>query len=414
MVNREEEYTEDFLEDQELLRRHREGDSRAFGQLFSKHHQLATRYARKYAVSSDQVEDLVLEAFTRILATIKRGRGPTISMGHYLVSTIRSVAVSGTSYDSKEYVRDPLEVGQLYENEQFADQAETSEWLTEAFNTLSDRSQSVVWFRVVENMPSREIASTLGVSAATITREYQAAMGQMREQFVNFSVAEARDPVCREYAPLLRKFAKRRGSKSALAQDDSFNLHVAGCERCSGIVSRLKASDRVLMSVVFVSGLGGLAKASLETAPAAAIDPLFSSLSAPLKLALTAIPIVGVAAIVVGVLSFSATKSASTAISIGHVGDGQSTTIVQVGNCQLTREPLDEKSEAWRLSSDAEGCGVRISFLPMENGQDQALEVLDTSAKPDLRVLEVTQPGSYSVTVTDGVDTKQETVEVRP
>ncbi|QIM19516.1 sigma-70 family RNA polymerase sigma factor [Leucobacter coleopterorum] len=413
MGNREDEYTEGFLEDQELLRRHREGDAKAFGQLFNKHHQLAMRYARKYTVSADQAEDLVLEAFTRILATIQRGKGPTVSMGHYLVSTIRNVAITGVAFDTQEFARDPFEVAKLYENEHFADQVKTSEWLTDAFNTLSDRSQRVMWFRAVENLPSREIASMLGLSAATITREYQSAVGQLREQFVNFSVAEAQDPVCREYAPLLRRFAKRRGKNRALDFDESFRTHVATCERCTAVTSRLRASDRMLLSLVFVAGLGSLAVASLKNAPPAAASAFLSALSGPVKVAIVAAPVVVVGAVAAGVMIIGSMSSGSTAIELGQVPEGETSTLVRVGSCALTREVLDAKSEVWRLSTESEGCDVRISFSPTENEQRKAVTVLDTAATQDLRAVEVTQSGTYSVTVTNGPDAKQKSFEVR-
>jgi RNA polymerase sigma factor (sigma-70 family) len=376
------------------------------------------RYARKYSSSSEQAEDLVFEAFARILATIKRGKGPTISMGHYLVSTIRNVAVTGVAHESQEFARDPLEVAQMYENEQFSDHVKTSEWLTDAFNTLSDRSQLVVWFRVIDNMASKEIASTLGVSAATITREYHSAVEQLREEFVNYAVAGARDPVCKTYAPLLRRFAKNSSTKRALDTDEAFRAHAASCSHCSAVVSRLKAEEKALLSIIFMAGLGSLASQSLASAPPAAAGSLFASLGLPAKVALLAVPVVGVGVVLAGTFVLAAPDPEPATVTLGDVGAGGTSTLFQVGDCAVERQALDARSEVWRLSSDDEACDVKITFAAAgDAGADEgeagvAETALDTNATDHLRTIEVTQAGTYTLVLSDGASTQTETVEV--
>ncbi|MGL4257700.1 MAG: RNA polymerase sigma factor, partial [Microbacterium sp.] len=79
--------------DAELVQATRDGDRLAFATLWQRHAEAARRAARAVAWSTDP-DDLVSEAFTRILRATQLGGGPTEAFRPYLFVTIKNVAVS--------------------------------------------------------------------------------------------------------------------------------------------------------------------------------------------------------------------------------------------------------------------------------------------------------------------------------
>ena len=78
----------DVSDDSSLILRAREGDRDAYAELFERHHRAALNYARSIAGPSD-ADDLVAEAFTKLLAALGRDIGPVTSFRPYLLTTIR-------------------------------------------------------------------------------------------------------------------------------------------------------------------------------------------------------------------------------------------------------------------------------------------------------------------------------------
>lgn len=414
-------FSEGFLEDQELLRLYRAGDPAAYGALFARYRGVAYSYAHKYTNTQDQADDLVHEAFTRILEAIGRGKGPTVSMGHYLVSTIRNIATTNGTKERHELASDPQEIAEMYEREQFAQPGSTATWLTDAFNALSDRSQQVLWYRAVEDMPSREIASMLGMSAANATRVFQAAARELRQKFVAVSSTAAPDLVCRKYVPLLREIAEQTGKRRQVVLDSEASLHLASCPHCSLVASRVQASNRVLLSVVFLAGMGALGAYSLKTAPVATAASLFSALSLPLKAALIAAPVVGLAvtgAFLLGPQASNGTPATEVTLGQGSVGETES--LIRVGSCELVRQTVDERTEVLSVSRDKGSCTAHIEFAAEQAAGDKKPQsdsrfpqVLEANGSNGVRTLEVVRPGIYTVTLSDGSAEQTVSVVVR-
>ncbi|MFC4223720.1 RNA polymerase sigma factor [Lysinibacter cavernae] len=421
MENNEQVFSAGLLEDQELLRRHRDGDPAAYGLLYTKYQPLAYSTARKYTSTRDQADDLVLESFTRILETIGRGKGPTVSMGHYLISTIRNVAASNGRREHNELALDPQDVAQLYERDQFHDAGNTAGWVTEAFNALGERSQQVLWYRVIEHLPSKNIAAVLGISAATVTRTYQAAALDLRTRFVTVSLAASSDPECRPFGVLLHNVARSPKRAKTLLNDEAFRAHLESCAHCQSIVSRIGSSDRVLLSLAFLAGLGALATQALEatSVPASAANVGFAAWGVPAKIALVATPLLGavvVGAVVLGGMLFATPRAESAQLVIGDLDPGTTKTLLRVGECALVRQPVDNTSEAWTLTSAGADCNVRVAYAPLAGsaGHTTGREgtLLDTESSSGVRTLEIARPGSYTVRLSEGSETRDLVVSV--
>ena len=94
--------------DAELIAAVRGGDQAAYGELFERHRDAATRLARQIAGSSD-ADDLVSEAFIKVLNVLSAGGGPDLAFRAYLLTAVRRLHVDKIRRTSKVTPTDELE-----------------------------------------------------------------------------------------------------------------------------------------------------------------------------------------------------------------------------------------------------------------------------------------------------------------
>ena len=78
--------------DAELISRVRGGDVAAYGELFSRHEDAAQRLARQLVRGPD-ADDLVSEAFAKVLSVLQGGGGPDVAFRAYLLTAVRRLHV---------------------------------------------------------------------------------------------------------------------------------------------------------------------------------------------------------------------------------------------------------------------------------------------------------------------------------
>ena len=84
--------TEDLRSDAELIAQVRGGDKDAFGELYARHVDAGRRLARQLLRGSD-ADDLVSEAFTKVMTLLQSGHGPDVAFRAYLLTAIRRLHV---------------------------------------------------------------------------------------------------------------------------------------------------------------------------------------------------------------------------------------------------------------------------------------------------------------------------------
>src|SRR4051794_11532303 len=77
------------LSDRELLDQVRGGDPLAFAELWGRHEPHARAFARYLPRSPHECDDVVAEAFAKVLRAIHGGAGPTEAFRPYLMTAIR-------------------------------------------------------------------------------------------------------------------------------------------------------------------------------------------------------------------------------------------------------------------------------------------------------------------------------------
>lgn len=80
----------DARSEEELAQAVRGQDTEAFGVLYARHYRAAYGFALLMAGGRDAADDLVAEAFLKVLRRVRAGGGPTQAFRSYLITTIRT------------------------------------------------------------------------------------------------------------------------------------------------------------------------------------------------------------------------------------------------------------------------------------------------------------------------------------
>lgn len=173
--------------DLELVHRVRQGENAALGELWNRYQGWAHQVARSATTRFD-AEDIVQEAFAKVLTALANGSGPTEGFGTYLATAIRSVAVSWGVRDARFAfvpLADDTALG-AYEFE-VADLGD----LEQPFRSLPERWQRILVLTSLHDVPVGVVADELGMTTGAVSalalrarKGLRAALLTMREDLV--------------------------------------------------------------------------------------------------------------------------------------------------------------------------------------------------------------------------------------
>lgn len=255
-------------EDSALLEACREGDQRSFATLWERHHRAGRSAARSIAPHLD-ADDLVAEAYTRILALVQRGKGPTGAFRPYLYRVITSLAADWsktreTSSDELDSIPD-LAASGPWEDESFDHRATAT-----AFASLQARWQAVLWYTEVEGLAPREVASIIGISANSVSALAGRARDGLRSAWVEAHInTTLADEACTRTLTHLQRHQRGKLTAGLAREVDD---HLAGCPRCRSAARECSQLNEQLALVLLWVFVGGGAATALYAAlqPAAA------------------------------------------------------------------------------------------------------------------------------------------------
>jgi large repetitive protein len=233
------------LSDAELIEQARGGDEAAFTELYVRHQPAALRLARTYRRFGDP-DELVNGAFERVLSVIKRGAGPTESFRAYLFVTLRRFAAEKATKaeeGSLDDVPDPIAEAADSPALEQADRVLVSQ----AFESLPERWQAVLWHTAVEGQQPTELAGALGVSANAAAAMSYRAREKLRQAYLQAHLLASPAP---EHEPFRSQLgAYVRGGLSA-RDTAAVEKHLDGCESCRAVVAELEDVNRTLARAV--------------------------------------------------------------------------------------------------------------------------------------------------------------------
>jgi RNA polymerase sigma factor (sigma-70 family) len=253
--------------DAELIESARSGDTRAFGELWQRHFRSAARVARQ-CTSSIDADDLVSEAFARIFQRVLAGGGPVGAFRPYLYTTIRNLAATWGSQQSRDVQVDLIED---FEDERIPD--DPAAWAldrtltAQAFRSLPERWQTVLWYTEVEGMDPHEVAPIMGMTANGVAALSYRAREGLRKAWLQAHINDAQ--VSGECQFVMGKLGEH--TRDGLGDRDRKRVeaHLLTCAKCSIVSEEVEEVGSHLAFILLPLILGGVVGGGVLSAMAA-------------------------------------------------------------------------------------------------------------------------------------------------
>jgi RNA polymerase sigma factor (sigma-70 family) len=263
--------------DVDLISAVRAGDVAAFGVLYERHLVAAKRAASCLASTPAEREDLVAEAFTRVLRMLRDGRGPNEEFRPYLLVTLRNTAINATTRGAPvSLYADVPEVSPS----DAADDPVIGRWhatvAADAFASLPERWRVVLWHTEVENESPATVAPLLGMRPNSVAALAYRAREGLRQAYLRMHVP---DEPRRECRPTVHKLAGYVRHSIPLPLSRKIDKHLAGCAECRRRVSALRSVNDELRGLLGPVVLGTTLAAAYLPAPAAVSGAVTGALS---------------------------------------------------------------------------------------------------------------------------------------
>lgn len=257
----------DAPSDAELISRVRGGDVAAYGDLFSRHVDAARRLARQLVRGPD-ADDLVSDAFAKVLGVLQGGGGPDVAFRAYLLTAVRRLHVDKIRAGAKLQTSDDMEAfdaGIPFQDTAVA--AFESGAAAKAFASLPERWQLVLWHLEVEGQKPADIAPLLGMSANSVSALAYRAREGLRQAFLTMHLNDTSDTSCRWVNEHLGAYVR-----NGLAKRDAAKVqgHLDECRRCTAMYLELTEVNSNLRGIIAPLLLGAAAAGYLSSTGAAA------------------------------------------------------------------------------------------------------------------------------------------------
>ncbi|MGP4021114.1 sigma-70 family RNA polymerase sigma factor [Saccharopolyspora sp. 5N708] len=262
--------------DGELLEQVRSGSSAAYAQLYERHVGAAYNMARQVSKSSAEADDLVSEAFAKVLDTLRDGRGPTTAFRAYLLTALRHTAYDRTRRERKVQLSDDVEeVSGADVSVPFTDTAVAGlerSLAAQAFARLPERWQTVLWHVEVEGQTPAQVAPLLGLTPNGVSALAYRAREGLRQAYLQvhlgqLDAAESGVEQCRAAVDRLGAWTRSGLSRRETAQVEA---HLDGCDRCRALAAELADVNGALRAIIAPLVLGASATGYLATSSSGA------------------------------------------------------------------------------------------------------------------------------------------------
>ncbi|WP_406691310.1 sigma-70 family RNA polymerase sigma factor [Saccharopolyspora sp. ID03-671] len=248
--------------DTELIEAVREGDTSAYGVLYERHVAAAYSMARQVTKSSAEADDVVSEAFAKVLDLLRDQRGPTSAFRAYVLTAVRHAAYDRTRKQQRLQYADDLEtVPNIDVSQPFRDTAVESEdrsLVAAAFAKLPERWQMVLWHVEIEGESPAKVAPLLGMTPNGVSALAYRAREGLKQAFlqVHLSKLDAEQERCRANVERLGAWTRGGLAKRETAQVEA---HLDDCDRCRALAAELAEINGALRVFIAPLVLGGSA-----------------------------------------------------------------------------------------------------------------------------------------------------------
>jgi RNA polymerase sigma factor (sigma-70 family) len=233
--------------DAELTDAVRRGDVTAFGVLYERHYGAARRAAGALTATLVERDDLIAEAFARLLRVLRAGGGPGEEFRPYLLTTMRNVMISWRRRDSAVSVMaDVPEVVPTTGPEVEVNGRLHAALAAEAFASLPERWRLVLWRTEIEGEAPAKVASSLGMTPNGVAALAYRAREGLRQAYLDQHVPSGARTACRGMVAELAGWVRGRFTAQKMAR---IGAHVTGCPECHEIAAGLRQLNEELPTI---------------------------------------------------------------------------------------------------------------------------------------------------------------------
>lgn len=237
--------TEGDASDEPLISAVRRGEVDAYAQLYRRHEEPARRTAQLWAGDHADHQDLVAEAFVRVLVAILGGGGPRDNLRPYLLVAIRNLASSAWHRERRVDRYGAAAVGEVAPCDQVVVERWRERVVWEAFRELPPRWRAVLWHMEVDGAHPSDLAPALGLSPNGVSALAVRAREGLRKAYLQAQVPEAENPCCRTVRERMGVWL--RGGLEP-RKTDLLTRHLSGCAACRAVAAELAEANRELRS----------------------------------------------------------------------------------------------------------------------------------------------------------------------
>jgi RNA polymerase sigma factor (sigma-70 family) len=178
--------------DADLITASRASDATAYATLYQRHVAAAYGLARHLVRGRAESDDVVAEAFARVLGQLKRGGGPDAAFRPYLLTTVRRVAYDRLNAEGRLVISGEMEAfdpGVPFTDTVLADLERNM--VARAFVSLPERWRAVLWHTEIEGARPAEVASLLGLTANGVAALAYRAREGLRQAYLQMHLSGA-------------------------------------------------------------------------------------------------------------------------------------------------------------------------------------------------------------------------------
>ncbi len=238
---------------------------KSYEELYVEHAPAARRFALSM-VPRDVADDIVAEAFTRVLTAIRAGGGPGLAFRAYLLTAVRNLAndwnrarrrmtvVGDVDLDAEEPGAGQTHaVSRLTSGAEAQAAARAEERLVaRAFAKLPVRWRAVLWQLEVEGRAPAAVAPMFGLTANGVSALAVRAREGLRQAYLQEHIGANLPVACRAYAAELGAGARGRLSRRRRA---AVHEHLRQCHACTDLFTELTEINSRLGAIITPAAL---------------------------------------------------------------------------------------------------------------------------------------------------------------
>jgi RNA polymerase sigma factor (sigma-70 family) len=241
----------------------------SYAEFYVEHAPAARRLALSL-VPRDVADDIVAEAFTRVLGAIRAGGGPDVAFRSYLLAAVRNLAsdwlratrrtaaVGDLDIKDRDAERSGSLAGPTSGVEAQVEAHAEARLVASAFDRLPVRWRAVLWQLEVEGKAPTAVAPMFGLSANGVSALAKRAREGLRQAYLQEHVGENIPPSCRVYTAMLGAGARGRLSRR---RQLAMHEHLQHCAACRDLFAELTELNSRLGSILSPAVLGAAAAA---------------------------------------------------------------------------------------------------------------------------------------------------------